>query len=67
MVGHSYFMGNFDNNLNNKILPLLLEYFKDGVLVYDKVTSSDGSSVFSNNPKKKIEILRNYFADKVKE
>lgn len=67
MVGHSYFMGDFDNNLNNKILPLLLEYFKDGVLVYDKVTSSDGSSVFSNNPEKKIEILRNYFADKVKE
>lgn len=67
MIGHSYFMGDFDNNLNNKILPLLLEYFKDGVLVYDKVTSSDGSSVFSNNPEKKIEILRNYFADKVKE
>lgn len=68
MVGHSYFMGNFDNYLNNKILPLLLEYFKDGVLVYDKVTSSDGSSVFSNNPEKsKIEILKNYLAEKVKE
>jgi MoxR-like ATPase len=68
MVGHSYFMSdNFNNDLNNKILPLLLEYFKDGVLVYDKVTSSDGSSVFSSTigTSKKV-ILKEYLIDKVK-
>ena len=67
MVGHSYFMDGFDNNLDNKILPLLLEYFKDGVLVYDKVTSSDGSSVFSSKTgKSKKEILKDYLVDNVK-
>lgn len=67
MVGHSYFMGDFKNNLNNKIIPLLLEYFKDGVLVYDKVTSSDGSYIFSNIPgKTKKVMLEEYLSDKVK-
>ena len=71
MVGHSYFMGDFmgdfKNNLNNRIIPLLLEYFKDGVLVYDKVTSSDGSYIFSNIPgKTKKVMLEEYLSDKVK-
>ena len=60
MVGHSYFMGDFDNNLNNKILPLLLEYFRDGVLVYDNVTSG-GSSIFSSKTgESKKAILKEY-------
>ena len=67
MVGHSYFMDDFDNNLDNKIIPLLLEYFRDGVLVYEKVTLSDGSSVFSSKTgKSKKEILKEYLDDKAK-
>ncbi|GHT46677.1 hypothetical protein FACS189440_05220 [Bacteroidia bacterium] len=32
MIGHSYFMDDFDFNLKYQIIPLLLEYDKDGLL-----------------------------------
>jgi len=67
MIGHSYFMGDFENNLNNKIIPLLLEYFRDGVLVYEKVISSDHSSVFSGTTgKSKSDNLKDYLDEKAK-
>lgn len=67
MIGHSYFMGDFKNNLNNKIIPLLLEYFRDGVLVYEKVTSLDHSSVFSSKTvESKKDNLKVYLDEKAK-
>jgi 5-methylcytosine-specific restriction protein B len=32
MIGHSYFMNDFDFNLKYQIIPLLLEYDKDGLI-----------------------------------
>jgi len=32
MLGHAYFLGNLDKNLEYKIKPLLKEYIKDGIL-----------------------------------
>ena len=44
MVGHSYFLAydeqRFKNRLENEIVPLLLEYLKDGVII-DKTSNRD--------------------------
>lgn len=44
MVGHSYFLAQdeqrFKNRLENEIIPLLLEYLKDGVII-DKTSTRD--------------------------
>jgi 5-methylcytosine-specific restriction endonuclease McrBC GTP-binding regulatory subunit McrB len=36
MIGHSYFLGDFKNKLQYQVKPLLIEYFKDGILVGDE-------------------------------
>ncbi|GHT21711.1 hypothetical protein FACS189430_02220 [Bacteroidia bacterium] len=36
MIGHSYFMDNFESNLEYQIIPLLLEYDKDGLITLEE-------------------------------
>lgn len=58
MVGHSYFMPKSDEewqrNIDYKIIPLLLEYFKDGVLI-DKE-----NKIFADRDKTKKDLLKDY-------
>lgn len=57
MVGHSYFMPKDDEwqrNIDYKIIPLLLEYFKDGVLI-DKE-----NNIFKERAKTKKDQLKDH-------
>lgn len=58
MVGHSYFMPNdkdeWERNIDYKIIPLLLEYFKDGVLI-DKE-----NKIFTDIKRTKKDQLKSY-------
>ena len=66
MVGHSYFLPKEDNDyvgnylelsLHYNIIPLLMEYYKDGILVdKDNIENNDNNSVLN-----KIKNLKNYF------
>ena len=53
MVGHSYFMGDINKNLEKKIIPLLLEYFKDGVLIESKI-----ADLFKPEEKKAVSLKK---------
>lgn len=66
MVGHSYFLPKEDNDYNGNylelslhynIIPLLMEYYKDGILIdKDNIEKNDNNSVLN-----KIKNLNNYF------
>lgn len=66
IVGHSYFLPKEDNDysgnylelsLHYNIIPLLMEYYKDGILVdKDNIEKNDNNSVLN-----KIKNLKNYF------
>lgn len=65
MVGHSYFLPKEDDcpenylelSLEYNIIPLLMEYYKDGILIdKDNIDKNDNNSVLN-----KIKNLKNYF------
>lgn len=65
MVGHSYFLPEEDDcpenylelSLEYNIIPLLMEYYKDGILIdKDNIDKNDNNSVLN-----KIKNLKNYF------
>lgn len=61
MAGHSYFMPKDDDewqrNIDYKIIPLLLEYFKDGVLI-------DKKNIFTDRKMTKKDQLKSYLSNK---